>query len=609
MFKKQKKRRLYRRLMFNFSAVFVTFALIFAALFVAFSFSRARNDYETYNEMILANLDARITQYFDAINSSSETVYSNGALWEAVTHPNFFSISNATDIANFRSQLRVLLSNMYYFSSHITSVDVFIPIEKKVYTMDSDVLRASSSFDNHYFPSISPQRWISISSAQPGRYHFIVRDDEVIDIAIALTMPFSSDIAFVYKYSVATTLWEDVIGDSYGEGESVVVMNTGHDTVYFSRPGDEPYLPLIKNVILESGQSSGSLPVPLASDSLVTFSASADWIVVKTISYNALYANISTGVSLYLIIAVAMLALMTVFSARMARSISRPIRALTEGLADLSPSNFHLEAHYFKDDEIGTLYKQTHDIVDMVNDLIRNEYQMRLHEKETRLKIVQLQFNPHFIYNVLQQLSNIAIESGNTEIEEITDAFGLLLRYNLANDNRRVRVMEEVEALKKYFFIIQKSYGKRLNIDISVAEDTLQLAIIPFILQPIVENSFRHGLSRKVGQIHLAISIWQENGTLTLRVQDNGIGADEAAVAEVNSGSSPASLNGDIVGGKGLGLIRNHIELEFGQPYGLHMESLFNIGTTITVTLPAIPYSADPTPNTATEQSPPRSGT
>ena len=213
---------------------------------------------------------------------------------------------------------------------------------------------------------------------------------------------------------------------------------------------------------------------------------------------------------------------------------------------------------------------------------------MNLSEKEARLKILQLQLNPHFIYNVLQLLSNIAVESDNREIEKVTDAFGLLLRYNLANENRKVCVAEEMQALEKYFFIVQKTYGKRLEITAEMEERVKTLEMIPLILQPVVENAFKHGLSRKIGQIRISVKAFLEEGCLKIIVRDNGIGMDQKEVRRINQFGLKDNINEDIIGGKGLALIQSRIELEYGKPYGIRVESMFNIGTAVTVTLPAV---------------------
>lgn len=127
-----------------------------------------------------------------------------------------------------------------------------------------------------------------------------------------------------------------------------------------------------------------------------------------------------------------------------------------------------------------------------------------------------------------------------------------------------------------------------MEITAEMEERVKTLEMIPLILQPVVENAFKHGLSRKIGQIRISVKAFLEEGCLKIIVRDNGIGMDQKEVRRINQFGLKDNINEDIIGGKGLALIQSRIELEYGKPYGIRVESMFNIGTAVTVTLPAV---------------------
>jgi|GEM_PF-2813847 len=591
MSRRKSKGTLFSMIVFSFVPIFFIAAIILTSVFLGFSFEKSKNDYLQYNQMLLSSLENRISTYFNGINSSSRVILANEYLWDYVS--GYFKRDERIKVeSDLESRMRVLLSNMYYYSYHLESIELFLPETGVSFTIDSDVLLNNKSFSKNY-SELPTNEWLRAAVQTPGYKHTINDATGGLDVSIALQMPFSDETAFVFKYSLSSSFWAELIKDMSMQNEIVMILSRTNSISYCSSPEYVDYQPIIRsNVTSRSGY--GFMDIDLDQPHLMTYynDNSSDWIVVKAIPSNSIYADFRTSILTYLLCCALVIIVILLVSISVSKKIANPIQRLTKGLSSMTPERFSLNEHYLKDNEIGMLYKKCHEIVDMINNLVKKGYEHELSEKEAQLKILQLQLNPHFIYNVLQLLSNIAIESNNTEIEEITDAFGLLLRYNLANDNKKVRVIEEINALNKYLFIIQKSYGSRLLTNVQIDPQTEHLSIIPFVLQPIVENSFKHGLSRKVGHIEISVSTYIRNNKLVIEIKDNGIGMEERIVYKINNLQTDSVLADDIVGGKGLGLIQKRIQLEYGKPYGIYVESLFNIGTTVHMTFPITTYQA-----------------
>lgn len=581
---KKTRKTMFQMVMVDFAGVFLALVLILTTIFLTFSFRRTKKDYLQYNQMLLKSIESRLDSYFSSLEDSSRSILANETLWEVVTG---FRDESRRDL---EEQLRIACSNMYYYSYHIQSIRLYLPKTKSLYSMNRDVLINDKPFVRCYETLIPEEKkWIETASGAAGSYQYAMDQEGDLMVSVALSSPFEKKTAFAFQYTLAGSFWKELIRDLKTEEEEVLILNKNYNFYYSSRDSHKNYIPLIQEKIEREQKEKGWLNIRLEEKCLVEYTnwQDSDWIVAKVIPLSNLYSAFTTNISMYGLCGLLAVLFMICVSVSISKKISRPIENLTASLEAVTPEHFELDAVYEKNNEIGALYSKCHENIRMIQNLIKKEYQLNLSEKEARLKILQLQLNPHFIYNVLQLLSNIAVESDNTEIEEITDAFGLLLRYNLANENRKVRVAEEVEALTHYFFIIQKTYGKRLEVWTQIEEDTKALEMIPFVLQPIVENAFKHGLSRKVGQIKIRVRVWKEKEVLMLSVGDNGIGMERNEVDKINGFSMAENVSGDIVGGKGIRLIQERIELEYGKPFGVFAESWFNMGTVITVSLPA----------------------
>jgi two-component system LytT family sensor kinase len=143
---------------------------------------------------------------------------------------------------------------------------------------------------------------------------------------------------------------------------------------------------------------------------------------------------------------------------------------------------------------------------------------------QAKLRALQSQLNPHFLFNTLHTISalmHIDVEKADRMIAKLSD----LLRYALDNtDDHEIPLRDEINFLKRYLEIEQTRFGDRLTVTMDIPEDIVDIEVPNLILQPIVENAIRHGIEphAKPGKIHL--SARRENDRLVLQVRDNGTG-------------------------------------------------------------------------------------
>lgn len=267
------------------------------------------------------------------------------------------------------------------------------------------------------------------------------------------------------------------------------------------------------------------------------------------------------------------------------KTISNPIRKLSGDMKTLTINEFSGSFAEDREDEIGILQESFDQMISRNKELITQQYQGKIEKRNAQIRALQAQINPHFMYNTLQVIGGMALESQAPSIYNMTVALSDLLRYSLNFSKEMVPLSEELGHLESYIMIQNERFGGRIQFSQIIAEDTKNCLIPKLILQPLVENSFEHGLLDKPGSWEIQISSRRENGDLFIEVHDNGLGFSPARLQEIRSAleedSEKALQTGSHIG---LGNIQARIRLRYpGEKCGLIINSTENLGTTVTV--------------------------
>ena len=182
--------------------------------------------------------------------------------------------------------------------------------------------------------------------------------------------------------------------------------------------------------------------------------------------------------------------------------------------------------------------------------------------KEAELKALQTQINPHFLFNALHTTSFFVRKDPNKAREIIID-LSTYLRYNLENSSKLVPLEMELEQVKAYFNIEKARFGDKISLNIDVDENIKNISIPSLIIQPLVENSIKHGLLKKREGGFVNIIAKKENKGCLITIEDNGVGIDQKIID---------NLDDRIDKNIGLKNVHNRIKLIYGK--GLIVEKL-----------------------------------
>lgn len=211
-----------------------------------------------------------------------------------------------------------------------------------------------------------------------------------------------------------------------------------------------------------------------------------------------------------------------------------------------------------------------------IDKLIQEQEQRRLAE----LSALQMQINPHFMYNTLASIKYLAWQGDSKAVDEMINAFIALLQNTISKTDEMVTLKEEIDNLKNYAKINSMRYGEKIQVSYYIDEKALELLIPKLILQPIVENAFFHAFSNKgKGEIKLFVSFM--NDQLTCEIIDNGDGMKEQPSIERTSFKTYS---------KGIGLdnIKQRLELVYGESAQLLIQSTPHIGTSIKIVITCV---------------------
>jgi len=204
----------------------------------------------------------------------------------------------------------------------------------------------------------------------------------------------------------------------------------------------------------------------------------------------------------------------------------------------------------------------------------------RLQEQEklllaAKVEALKSQINPHFLFNTLTSISSL-IRSEPEMARTLINKLSGLLRRLLRSDAHFVALRDELASIDEYLDIEVIRFGPKLRVRKEIDPSTMDVIVPSMILQPLVENSIKHGLSRKIGAGTIVIRSWREHGRVVIEVQDDG------------TGFLLERLDQPMSSGIGLTNVRERLRVIYGASYQLRLTSDPGKGTTATIEIPEL---------------------
>ena len=267
-------------------------------------------------------------------------------------------------------------------------------------------------------------------------------------------------------------------------------------------------------------------------------------------------------------------------------SITRPFKELNQVTDEIAKGNLSVRANVNTGVEATALSNSMNTMIDKINELLEQVTTEQIRLRKAEFELLQAQINPHFLYNTLDAVIWLA-EAGERKrvvgmVRNLSDFFRTSL--NQGKDINSIK--EEMLHVKSYLEIQHVRYQDILSYDIEVPEALYIYSIPKITIQPLVENALYHGIKNKRGMGHISIRGEAGEKDFTITVTDDGIGIDETRLRQVQSGIQNKVLTGKDF--YGLYNVCERIRLNFGEEYGIFIESVYGEGTSVRVILPYV---------------------
>ncbi|MCG8502123.1 MAG: histidine kinase [Firmicutes bacterium] len=424
-----------------------------------------------------------------------------------------------------------------------------------------------------------------------GHYRYVSSVRDVITIGRACIDPNTNRQIGYSLVNISYRIFEKLFENLDSDARMRVFVHNGEKILYHSQKNDiekEDF----EEVIQKTYQKNDTMRAKIGKSKYLLVSNHSDYTGLTVVEYvpRALVnQSVMRNTTLYWQLTVAIMLLAVVISVKIASRISRPILHLEKAMADVKDNkNLKMIKNRATTQEVWSLTESYNTMVTAAKDWLRKEKQYQSNQKKLALMTLELQVNPHFLYNTLNLISARAYMNEQPEILEITEHLGELLRFNL-KANQIVTLREELEQVEKYIKIQKLSRSRNIVFLTEIEPRLYRQQILKSTLQPLVENAILHGLRDREEDALLKITASVIEGDVIIGITDNGTGMDEAQVESITEklGQSIDSFlleaHKDHIG------VRNvHFRIvdHYGKEYGLTIESYSNIGTTVSVKLP-----------------------
>lgn len=266
------------------------------------------------------------------------------------------------------------------------------------------------------------------------------------------------------------------------------------------------------------------------------------------------------------------------------RMITRPLADLNKAMEQVQSGDFDVHLDNDRSDEIGDLTDRFNYMVDEINRLVNRVYVEQLLQKVAEMKALQAQINPHFLYNSLDSINWMLIERGEIEISRVVVSLGKMMQYSMNTAVSVVSLMEEYQNAGDYLLIQKNRLEDQLDYDLYLDPGLENFRIPKLILQPLIENSIKHGILESKQPGYIKVSAYCEGGYVVIRVADNGIGMTLEKRDRVLNNMNKSSSDGS---GLGIFNVARRLQLHFNDQCTFKVESALGKGTSISLFLPA----------------------
>lgn len=310
------------------------------------------------------------------------------------------------------------------------------------------------------------------------------------------------------------------------------------------------------------------------------------WYLTQSISKAEMFGQRQIFYSIILLLLLFLGCVSLILPFYLNRLVNVPVRGLLSRLEKVSGGNFDQDKNIEWENEFGDIGRGINSLSTRVSSLMEKRISDQKQQQEYEYKLLQSQINPHFIYNTLNSIKWMATAQGASGISEMVTALSRLLKNIAKSGSTTTTILTELELIKDYITIQKYRYGGTIEWNFLIDDDhLLKGQIVRFTLQPIVENAIFHGIEPKGISGTINIHLFQnKDNQIQIDILDDGIGMTGDMVNRLLNDSLIVESN--LFKSYGMYNVQKRLKYEFGESYGLKIESEVDYYTKVSVILP-----------------------
>ncbi len=314
------------------------------------------------------------------------------------------------------------------------------------------------------------------------------------------------------------------------------------------------------------------------------------WKIVSVVPMSAFNMGLyGTRMFVIMLMALSILAIIILNQLVSAR-IAKPLKRLNESVKEWEAGNLNPDIYIGGSQEVEHLGKTLRSTVEQIRQLMHDILYEQEEKRKSELDALQSQINPHFLYNTLDSIVWMIEGERYEDAVFMITQLASLFRISLSRGKTIISVEDEIQHAKNYMNIQKIRYKNSFTVDFEVEDDVMQCCTVKLVVQPLLENAIYYGVEGMDGDGEIHVRVYRKENDIYIEVCDNGLGMPEDMVEQLLTDNSRTRKHGS---GVGLINVHNRIQLRFGKPYGLEVNSVPDEGTTIRIHLPYIVYSQE----------------
>lgn len=543
-----------------------------------------QKQYIQSNEQLLAEVNQSVSRYFNQLNETTLSLYNSDTF---IQNLRFHRDDYVSQAENERT-----IKNILYADKSILYIYFYDPYTGILYSYSRENMSHTS------FPEIENEPWYQDTLDAPGYFtvsplHSFVnyasfgtlRDASVFSVNRALR--YFADSSYVGMISIAYSpdALSDICRNLDTEDAWLAVLDHNLKAILISYP-DKTLPARVSEAILKNPKDSGHAIYRTDNETrILLWNLSDGRYLLKDIPLHELTQGIMANVIKYILILTSIFLFLAIWTAfGLSRTATRKLNALTASVTAFGNGCLSIRADDYGTDEIGTLAAAFHEMTVKINELINLEYKSKLLLKSAELQMLQAQVKPHFINNALQALGTLGLKKGAKDVYLMANALARTLRYTLKPTEALIPLHKELENMNDYLYIQKILWGEHLNAILHIDEGIENWPVPVLILQPLVENSIKHGLDDST-EGTIWISIHRHERALSVTVSDDGRGIPPSTLKMLQEWlqKEPDEHPAEHIG---IRNIRNRMRLIYVESASLTIDSTLSHGTAINIILP-----------------------